>query len=156
MWDVSNKGICIHFYWIKAHIGIRGNKIVGNLVKQATMHGEVSNLGAIYLPYDLYKHFKSTTSAQWQKWYGCYPGGNAYGSIFPYVQLCTWFSHGNKREKILLTISINHSGHCASRSHLSHLGLEWSNVCEACTEENLQYIMCCQCFRRKEQIYLHS
>ena len=53
MWDLHNKGICVRFCWMKAHLGIRGNEIVVHLAKQATVHDEVYNLGATYPHCDL-------------------------------------------------------------------------------------------------------
>lgn len=78
VWDLWNKGICVCFCWIEAHMAVMDIGIVESHKVSSSTWWNFPKLGPIYPPSDLFRHCKSTLLDQRQKWYDSYTAGNTY------------------------------------------------------------------------------
>lgn len=133
--EKRTNGSTIQFFWVPAHIGIRGNEKADLLAKAATQETVTSSLKIPFT--DLKEQTQSTTKKKISQLLIEQSAlkGTDYFRHFYNSSPKPWFNNLKLPREILTTINRCRSGHYSLASSLSKIGLVDSTECECGYEE---------------------
>jgi hypothetical protein len=113
--------------WIPSHVGLVGNELVDEQVRQAALQGSIFDGPSSSSDFQSLARLASMKA--WQaKWYSAVTGRLVH-SIFPDVTLRPWFEGQKEERSFVCTVSRVLSGHCSVRSHLGKLRIVEDLMC---------------------------